>query len=513
MDYSEEDGLISQTERKARGNAPAWWPPAAAYQTVSGSGYKGWTPTGEAIARVPANIPPREFFDRFVGRRRPCVVTGLLTDPEFRAYDLWTDTYLSAAGGEDSVRVEVREDSAAAFGRGRKVRMPFGEFLRRAGSGDDSVYLSAQPLPENTDGPSELYAPPLRGRLAADVPLRPRLLGRLVPQQLNVWMGSAKRPSSSGLHHDFHDNLYVLLRGKKHFTLYPPSCARALRTSGRVQRVCPNGLISYEGMETRADGLSLELEAEAARRGGVIVIGAAGKASVKDAARFSKPQGGLGAGAAAQLEAAELALEAARGERAPAHELRALARVLAAAEEAVDVSMDSALDGGGDFGFGLGSGNISGEDGGSEEGEGEDARLPDNFVSEPAPAWLRPLEANLRAGEMLFLPASWFHEVRSCNLDRQAGAREPASGIGHFALNYWCHPPDTSNFDQPYASMHWKTRFDKLFGSTVRASPRAGRGAVRKPRRLEETAHRALHPLRRMLLYGRRRAPSASRRS
>jgi hypothetical protein len=43
--------------------------------------------------------------------------------------------------------------------------------------------------------------------LRRDVPMRLQLLPTLVPQQLNVWMGNSVSGSSSGLHHDFHDNL------------------------------------------------------------------------------------------------------------------------------------------------------------------------------------------------------------------------------------------------------------------------------------------------------------------
>lgn len=58
--------------------------------------------------------------------------------------------------------------------------------------------------------------------LRGDFPLRPRLAGALVPQNVNLWMGHTKSGgSSSGLHHDFHDNLYVLLRGKKTFRCEP----------------------------------------------------------------------------------------------------------------------------------------------------------------------------------------------------------------------------------------------------------------------------------------------------
>ena len=53
--------------------------------------------------------------------------------------------------------------------------------------------------------------------------------------------------SSSGLHHDFHDNLYLLLRGCKHFELYPPTMASLMYTNGTISKIHPNGRIVYEG--------------------------------------------------------------------------------------------------------------------------------------------------------------------------------------------------------------------------------------------------------------------------
>ena len=52
--------------------------------------------------------------------------------------------------------------------------------------------------------------------------------------------------SSTGLHHDYHDNLYVLLRGKKRFRLYPPSLADRMYVHGQLQRVHPNGRIVHK---------------------------------------------------------------------------------------------------------------------------------------------------------------------------------------------------------------------------------------------------------------------------
>ena len=132
---------------------------------------------------------------------------------------------------------------------------------------------------------------PLLQRLRAGFPLRPALLGNLVLHQVNAWLGSSPEGphcagcvqahafcltlylgrsgvcvcqwlcsscsacsrdllsagSSSGLHHDFHDNLYILLRGRKRFTLYPPSLAKRMATQGCIAHVHPNGRVRYKG--------------------------------------------------------------------------------------------------------------------------------------------------------------------------------------------------------------------------------------------------------------------------
>ena len=151
--------------------------------------------------------------------------------------------------GAAEVEVEHRAGPQESFGRGRKRRMRFGDALRAASRGDASLYLTTQDAPTAPDGHPELLTPPL-AHLAADFPPRPALLGNLVPQSLNLWVGSAPQAhggASSGLHHDFHDNLYVLLRGRKRFRLFPPSLAGAMYTHGTPLRVYPNGRIVYQG--------------------------------------------------------------------------------------------------------------------------------------------------------------------------------------------------------------------------------------------------------------------------
>jgi hypothetical protein len=72
-------------------------------------------------------------------------------------------------------------------------------------------------------------------------------LSALVPANVNLWLGFARSGASSGLHHDFHDNLYVLLAGEKEFLLVNPSFAERMYTYGEIVRVHPNGIINYAG--------------------------------------------------------------------------------------------------------------------------------------------------------------------------------------------------------------------------------------------------------------------------
>ena len=64
------------------------------------------------------------------------------------------------------------------------------------------------------------------------------------------------------------------------------------------------------------------------------------------------------------------------------------------------------------------------------------------------------MKIELHAGESLFLPAGWFHEVTSLN----------DGGRAHLALNYWLQPPTNlqrgaAGFEQPYMSSFWPDVF------------------------------------------------------
>lgn len=74
-------------------------------------------------------------------------------------------------------------------------------------------------------------------------------------------------------------------------------------------------------------------------------------------------------------------------------------------------------------------------------------------------------------GQMLYLPAGWFHEVTSFSNPEPDQATSTSGGLTletspdkpasfHMALNYWLHPPDnltpgSEGFSKPYLSGYW----------------------------------------------------------
>lgn len=422
-------------------------------------------------------------------------------------------------------------------------------------------YLTTQYADDATPS-EEAFPEPVRS-LLRDVPLSPTLMGNLVLQQMNLWLGRSGRGASSGLHHDFHDNLYVLLKGRKRFVLFPPESVEFFKPYGRLEKVHGNGLIVYKG-PGGGD------EEEGAQRDGIRADGL-GK---RDAA-------GL------RVKALERKMEGLQGVEGKEDELEGLEEIYdEAVENMMDFMMDEAEgegededdDEGDDFDDEeleddeeLGAvmekikaqlendstestkgkkrkaeDELNGHDkkatkgsndnnGGDdfddfddfdEEGDGSDsddgvglgafadgfdsdeasdsddqdlkaalakatAKTPTPAKAKPAPQEPteplsfsqiptqelhqhlgltkpqkkspalskapKPLIVELKAGDMLYLPTSWWHEVTSFSEKEdedgakgKGGAKKDEDSI-HMALNYWFHPPDRlDSFQTPY---------------------------------------------------------------
>jgi hypothetical protein len=176
-------------------------------------------------------------------------------------------SYLRSKAGDEEVRVEIRSSMSERFGKGQEIKMKFADFLDKIEQNEENYYLTTQELSYSAEDQPSIISPPL-SQLRSDFPLIPKLMGNLVTQNINLWYGSSRNASSSGLHHDFHDNLYLVLKGEKSFHLFAPSEHSNIYTVGKIAKIHPNGRINYEGQLTNADGsdLSASLALQASQR-------------------------------------------------------------------------------------------------------------------------------------------------------------------------------------------------------------------------------------------------------
>ena len=353
------------------------------------------------------DLDPEEFFE-YVKSRRPLVISteGVTDGPLGVLFGLKGESARWALPGEKGMQammeseaarcevvVERRADSSSFFGQSddtAREKRSFGQFCNELLMGNELSYLTTQALEDNDGCPKSLAADYVFQLLSGSETLRPKLIGNLIPVQYNMWLGRSSSGSSSGLHHDFHDNIYVLLRGQKEFRLFSPRCLDILAPvgveNGRA-KLHSNGLITYvSGL--RKDG--------------------APTTAVREWQKTS------GQNTCCDSDEEEL-------------------------EQMLNDACFSA----------------------SEDETPNSKALPDSFCRQSTMSNAqssissllqgRHLTAKLKPGEMLYLPASWFHEVVSYGGD--AG--------GHFALNIWMAPPSGS-LEKPYEDDFWEAFFQKL---------------------------------------------------
>lgn len=345
--------------------------------------YKGWcNQTGSRLwlERINAQcISPKQFYNRYIRRRMPVILVSPNTDC-LRAFSILN---LTRIAGDCRVAVEKADsESYQAFGRadaGSRRKMKFADFLNRMC--EDELYCSTQPVPEDRRGPKVLASPHVQRLISRGlIPEQLPLMGNLTLHQINTWIGCSEDGTSSGFHHDFHDNFYMLLAGEKQFRISSPNFTEEDPTYGcgagsRVV-VHENGLISYEGKAIRDDG---------ARKEDVIEW------------KISKNPSNV-------------------------EQLR---------DDLQEQILSDAMD-----------------------RRPNSCTYPPSFCRQPT-AHGEYLTETIKAGEMLYLPAGFFHEVISFNT--------PETTTHHMAVNYWYYPPRVDGtFEQPYLDDFWKERWERL---------------------------------------------------
>jgi len=337
-------------------------------------------------------LDAERFFGQYVAPRKPVLIRGHFADDEWQVTARWSLAWFEARAGPARVKAEVRDpDAPRQFGRGREASIRVSALCKHVAEGGESLYMTTQDLEHDEDGRPTLFGSPLT-RLADSFSLRPRLAGNLIPANINLWLGRSSDGSSSGLHHDFHDNLYVLLRGRKRFRLISPADALRLPMVGRIVSVHHNGRIEYEGEPVNADG------------------SATGAADAVAAAERQET-------AAADLAAAEEALG--RGEPGAAMRVKA-------AEEALEAALDEVL-----LAEAGGAMSSEGDDDGEDDGEDE-ARMaamwdagagPSSWPAAPARPGSPNGSGDVSDSSDALLPSKWLDE------QAEAAARRAALGI------------------------------------------------------------------------------------
>ncbi|KAI0092375.1 cupin-like domain-containing protein [Irpex rosettiformis] len=444
------------------------------------------------LETLSTSLSPEEFFKTYISKRQPVKIKGLPEDESFKAR-AWTDlNHLAEKAGDSQVLIEPMHPESHQFGTDvERIKVSFRDFLQSLQDDEGPHhYLTTQYADVDLD--EHTVVPPPADVLTDDYPSVPRIMGNLSPQQVNLWVGRSEEGSTSGLHHDFHDNLYCLLRGRKRFILYPPEEVHNMYPYGTLEVIHDNGSISYLDAPVRPDGLTI--------RGGL-------KARVKaieqklEAVPIGKGKGRrdtkerkilLKAYDDALDELAQYTLEAGDGVEVEdeVDDFDALMASLEeeSSEDLADIDDDAESDDDENE-------DEDEEDEETEEEDGEDegdeevddeaeetgqdmllddeetesseppsfSRIPTALVHQhlglPTTAVVPPGASNdfpnlqktsapyvveLNAGEMLYLPAAWWHEVTSYS---SADDPQPI----HMAFNYWLYPPtNLDDFDDPY---------------------------------------------------------------
>ncbi|KAJ3114122.1 DnaJ sub C member 7 [Phlyctochytrium bullatum] len=397
---------------------------------------KGWKPD-----KVPANIDPKVFFKKYVATRTPCIIEGELVDKDWKASRWLNFDYLKKRAGDAIVEVEGRSGNSDTFGSGRpRLNAMFRDVLDDLNEGNTDIYLSTQygntedqDFDEDRDsyrrlsiGPEmqiverfeEFCHQPLR-RLMGDFPLRPSLTGNLVPQQVRpaqmeaVLVSTMVRFAFYGADvADFADNIYVLLRGRKRFTVFSPKDAENLYLHGGIKMVHSNGLVQYSDQKIRADGAYISDVLRWKLR----------KAKAEWEANKDGPKEEQ---SRERMEIASLELAEFQAENGDFE------------DEDLDLIQDDFDTEDEEMDLDTESNDVPAEDDENDSSEEEDADLFPTASEKDS-------------------SAAWFHEVHSYPEKKSS---QPAV---HMAFNYWFHPPTRTQYDQPYEDNFWDERFKEI---------------------------------------------------
>jgi jumonji domain-containing protein 7 len=161
------------------------------------------------------NVEPLEFYREFVARNVPAVIKNQV---RWKALDKWTNGYLIDKIKHEITVAETPDGRADAIKDGkfvlpREVKKRIGDFFTELKDKSKVCYIQKQ------NSSIDLEFQELREDFE-ELEFGNAIFGRK-PEATNIWIGDER--SISSLHKDPYENLYVVVSGKKTFTLLPPT--------------------------------------------------------------------------------------------------------------------------------------------------------------------------------------------------------------------------------------------------------------------------------------------------
>ncbi|GAA5854601.1 hypothetical protein JCM8547_004904 [Rhodosporidiobolus lusitaniae] len=181
------------------------------------------------------DTPPSPLeFSKFVAANRPFVVRG--GGRGIPALEKWTDEYLVEKLAEKEVQVSVSRgdaDSVVTDDNGEEVFVEpasvpmtlkaFFKHLEEEEEEDEDKTGEEKPVfyLQSQDGNMGKEFEALREDVGAEGPSWAREVFGEAPDAVNLWVGGGK--SRTAMHKDPYENVYMVVRGTKTFTLLPPT--------------------------------------------------------------------------------------------------------------------------------------------------------------------------------------------------------------------------------------------------------------------------------------------------
>lgn len=106
--------------------------------------------------------------------------------------------------------MEYRDSPEDRFGKGKEIQMKYNKFIEEIENGNELYYMTTQKLEYTAEGQACILSPPMSS-LEKDFPINPPIMGNLVVQNINMWMGASSKPVTSGLVSKCRSNTIIII--------------------------------------------------------------------------------------------------------------------------------------------------------------------------------------------------------------------------------------------------------------------------------------------------------------